>query len=82
MEQVPASDGSAYQEYALTQKGRELIPVVVALRQWGESHLFSRGEKRFQVLDKRTGEPFRVQVHNSKGEILNPNDMKLITVTR
>src|SRR6202040_2140157 len=32
MEQVPASDGSAYQEYALTQKGRELFPVVVALR--------------------------------------------------
>jgi HxlR-like helix-turn-helix len=33
MEQVAASDGSA-QEYALTQKGRELFPVVVALRQW------------------------------------------------
>jgi DNA-binding HxlR family transcriptional regulator len=32
---VPASDGSAYQEYALTQKGRELFPVIVALRQWG-----------------------------------------------
>jgi DNA-binding HxlR family transcriptional regulator len=82
MEQVPASDGSTYQEYVLTKKGRELFPVVVALRQWGESHLFSRGEKRFQVLDKRTGKPFRVQVHNSKGEILNPNDLELITVTR
>jgi HxlR-like helix-turn-helix protein len=32
-EQVPASDGSSYQEYALTQKGRELLPVLVALRQ-------------------------------------------------
>jgi len=47
MEQVPASDGSAYQEYALTQKGRDLFPAIVALRQWGESYLFSRGEKRF-----------------------------------
>jgi DNA-binding HxlR family transcriptional regulator len=82
MEQVPASDGSAYQEYVLTKKGRELFPVVVALRQWGESHLFSRGEKRFQVMDKRTGRPFRVEVHNSKGEILDPNDLELITVTR
>src|SRR6266850_1720793 len=70
LEQVPASDGSAYREYALTPKGRELFPVIVALRQWGESHLFSRGEKRLQVLDKRTGKPFRVQVHNAKGEIL------------
>jgi DNA-binding HxlR family transcriptional regulator len=56
--QVPASDGSAYREYALTQKVRELFPVIVVLRQWGESHLFSRGEKRLQVLDKRTGKPF------------------------
>jgi DNA-binding HxlR family transcriptional regulator len=57
MEQVPGSDGSAYQEYALSQKGRGLFPVIVALRQWGEGHLFSRGEKRLQVLDKRTGKP-------------------------
>src|ERR1700692_3768984 len=82
MEQVPASDGSAYQEYVLTKKGRELFPVVIALRQWGESHLFSRGEKRFQVLDKRTGKPFRVQVHNAKGEIITADDLELGHVTK
>src|SRR6266481_6568857 len=49
MEQVPAANGSAYQEYALTKKGRDLFPVIVALRQWGEGYLFSRGEKRLQV---------------------------------
>jgi DNA-binding HxlR family transcriptional regulator len=80
MEQVPASDGSAYQEYALTQKGRDLFPVIVALRQWGEGHLFSRGEKRLQLLDKRTGKPFRVKVQNAKGEILTANDLELVTV--
>ncbi len=80
MEQVPASDGSAYQEYALTQKGRELFPVIVALRQWGESNLFSRGEKRFQVLDKRTRKPPRLEVQNAKGEILTANDLELVTV--
>ena len=76
----PASDGSAYREYALTPKGRELFPVIVALRQWGESYLFSRGEKRLQVLDKRTGKPFRVQVHNAIGEILTANHLELVTV--
>ncbi len=70
MEQVPASDGSAYREYALTQKGRELFPVVVALRQWGESHLFSRGEKRLQVLDKRTGKPLEWKCKTQKGKPL------------
>ena len=33
MEQVPASDGSAYQGYALTPKGRDLFPVIVAIQQ-------------------------------------------------
>jgi DNA-binding HxlR family transcriptional regulator len=80
MEQVPASDGSAYQEYALTQKGRDLFPVIVALRQWGESYLFSRGEKRLQALDKRSGKPVRVEVRNGKGELLTPTDLELITV--
>jgi DNA-binding HxlR family transcriptional regulator len=80
MEQVPASDGSAYREYALTQKGRDLFPVIVALRQWGESNLFSRGEKRFQVLDKRTRKPPRLEVQNAKGEIVTANDLELVTV--
>src|ERR1700733_4236036 len=80
MERVPASDGSAYQEYALTQKGRDLFPVIVALRQWGESYLFSRGEKRLQALDKRTGKPFRVEVQNANGETLTANDLELVTV--
>ncbi len=80
MEQVPASDGSAYQEYALTRKGRDLFPVIVALRQWGEGYLFSRGEKRLQVLDKRTGKPPRLAVQNAKGEILTANDLELVTV--
>jgi DNA-binding HxlR family transcriptional regulator len=80
MEQVPASDGSAYQEYALTPKGRELFTVIVALRQWGESYLFSRGEKRLQVLDKRTRKPPRLEVQNAKGEIVTANDLELVTV--
>src|SRR5437773_6439490 len=37
LEYGPASDGSAYKEYALTEKGRRLYIILVALRQWGES---------------------------------------------
>lgn len=51
----PASDGSAYQEYVLTPRGESLFPVVVALRQWGEHHLFARGEARSVLLDTDTG---------------------------
>jgi DNA-binding HxlR family transcriptional regulator len=54
---VPASDGSAYQEYVLTPKGEALFPVIVTLRQWGEANLFARGEKHSQLIDRASGKP-------------------------
>lgn len=56
---VPASDGTAYQEYVLTRKGEGLFPVIVMLRQWGEAHLFVRGEKHSVLIDRETGRPVR-----------------------
>jgi DNA-binding HxlR family transcriptional regulator len=35
VEQVPAADGSRHPAYHLTEKGRALGPVVLALRDWG-----------------------------------------------
>ena len=40
----PASDGSAWQEYVLTEKGRALQTVLVALSQWGNEFLFAENE--------------------------------------
>src|ERR1700742_21503 len=57
LETRAASDGTAYQEYVLTAKGESLFSVVVALRQWGEAHLFARGERYSKLIDKRTGKP-------------------------
>ena len=39
LEMKPASDGSAYQEYVITEKGRSLSSIVAALRDWGEKYL-------------------------------------------
>lgn len=33
LDSVPASDGSAYRDYVLTRKGRDLSTVLIALRQ-------------------------------------------------
>jgi DNA-binding HxlR family transcriptional regulator len=59
MDLVPASDGGPYQEYVLTQKGRGLFPVLVALRQWGEDHFFSPEEEHVVLVDKKSGRPVR-----------------------
>lgn len=53
MEMVPASDGTAYQEYVLTEKGKSLWPVLNAIRQRGQQYLFQPGEERTELLDKK-----------------------------
>ena len=81
MEQVPAANGSAYQEYALTKRGRTLLPVVVALRQWGQDHLFASEEKCLQLVDKRSRKPLRrIQVQNADGKLITAKDLDVVTV--
>lgn len=73
LETQDASDGSAYQEYVLTDKGTSLFTVVVALRQWGEQHLFDRGERHSRLIDKRTGKPIpHMAPHGKDGAVLLP----------
>jgi len=77
-----ASDGTAYQEYVLTQQGENLFPVVVALRQWGEHHLFEHGERHSVLIDLRTGKPIPRMVPQAKdGSVLLPAATKVRKVT-
>jgi DNA-binding HxlR family transcriptional regulator len=71
----PASDGSAYKEYVLTEKGREIFPVVVSIRQWGERFLFQPQETRSVLLDNQFGQPLMpLEVRSSNGQKLEPSD--------
>ncbi len=53
LELIPASDGSAFQEYVLTEKGRDLHVIIVALWQWGEKHTFEPGELKASMVDSK-----------------------------
>jgi DNA-binding HxlR family transcriptional regulator len=71
----PASDGSAYKEYVLTDKGREIFPVVVSMRQWGERFLFKPQETRSVLLDNESGQSLMpIDVRSSSGQKLGPSD--------
>ncbi|VVP68116.1 hypothetical protein PS918_00685 [Pseudomonas fluorescens] len=71
----PASDGSAYKEYALTDKGREIFPVIVCMRQWGERFLFQPGETRSVLLDNESRQPLMpMEVRAMNGQKLGPSD--------
>ncbi|MGC0363264.1 DNA-binding HxlR family transcriptional regulator [Rhodococcus sp. 27YEA15] len=73
LETIPATDGSSYQEYVLTEKGRALFPVIAALRQWGDAYLFDDDEVRARLVDRESGRPVaRVEVLAEDGRILGP----------
>lgn len=74
--QQPASDGSAYKEYVLTDKGRSVFPLVVGLRQWGERFLFETGETRSQLVDDREQPLETLQVRAKDGRVLKPEDCR------
>lgn len=53
--------------YSLTPKGEALLPVVLALRQWGEE--WGYGDMRVVLADSRDGKPVRklaVQSHDGR----------------
>ena len=79
LEAGPASDGSAYQVYALTEKGRRLYIVLVALRQWGEGCLFEEGELDLLLVDRKSGKPVKpLELRSQDGRILGPADLLMV----
>ena len=75
---APASDGSAYQEYVLTPKGRGVFPVLVALRQWSEE--FSGEAEGFatRLVDRSKGRPVRkLEIRAEDGRLLADGDTEL-----
>ncbi|MDB5309158.1 MAG: transcriptional regulator [Gemmataceae bacterium] len=76
LEQVPASDGSVHQEYMLTEKGRGLYLVLMAIRQWGEG---CGGKTESVLIDRRDRKPVKpLAFHAHDGRELGPGGMELV----
>ncbi|MFI4989122.1 MAG: winged helix-turn-helix transcriptional regulator, partial [Alphaproteobacteria bacterium] len=78
LERAPASDGSAYREYVLTEKGRGLFIVLVALRQWGSEYFFASDPCGTLLVDRARGRPVgRLALRAEDGRLLGPDDVAL-----
>lgn len=63
-------------EYRLTEKGRDLFPVVVALRQWGDKWNPAPDGQPLDLRDRATGQPVKtVTVQNADGQTLTIRDV-------
>ena len=75
---APASDGSAYQEYLLTPKGRGVFPILVALRQWSEEFDERPEEIATILVDREKGKPVRkLELYSQDGRLLSAGDIAL-----
>jgi DNA-binding HxlR family transcriptional regulator len=71
---APVGTDSAYEQYHLTDKGRDLFMVVLSLRQWGEDHCFRQGERHSILVDSKTGRRIRnMKIVAQNGRSLEPS---------
>ena len=82
MTMAPAADGTSYQEYQLTEKGEALLPVLVAMRQWGERFLFAPGEPHPELIERVSGTRLeKIRVTDVDGRELGVADLALGTAS-
>ena len=78
LKMTAASDGSAYQEYVLTPKGRGVFPILVALRQWSEEFDDHPEQIATILIDRESGRPVRkLELHSQYGRLLGAADTAL-----
>jgi DNA-binding HxlR family transcriptional regulator len=78
----PAADGGAYQDYLLTEKGRAVFPIMVALRQWGEDFAFKPGEATNIMVDAKSGKRIKkLELHAADGTLLHFGDTRIVPST-
>jgi DNA-binding HxlR family transcriptional regulator len=75
LETVPAPGGTR-REYVLTDKGRELGMVLLALRLWGAKWLFE-AHARETLVDRASGEEIGLELRTKDGRRVRPADIGL-----
>ena len=78
LERTPDPEDGRRVIYGLTDKGEALLPVVLALRQWGED--WGHGKTDIVLADRRDGRPIRrLCVQAEDGRRLELEDLMWIT---
>lgn len=78
LERAAAAGDARRVEYRLTDKGRDLFPVLMALREWGDRWVVGAGHAPVMVVDRESAQPVEVRVTNRDGRPLRPADVRMI----
>jgi DNA-binding HxlR family transcriptional regulator len=61
-------------EYRITRKGVGLLPMMVALKTWGDEHV-NGGRGPVSLHDRQTGEEVGIELRSTSGRVVAPNDI-------
>jgi DNA-binding HxlR family transcriptional regulator len=76
LQKVEVGEHGSRCEYRLTDKGRDLFPIVVALRQWGDKWNPAPDQAPLDLRDRETGKPIRrIEVQSVDGQPLSVRDV-------
>jgi len=75
---VPYSERPLRYDYRLTDKGRDLWPVITTMRQWGDKHAAPNGPP-LEIVHRTCGEITQAQLSCSAcGEAMGPRDVRAV----
>mgnify|MGYP001346090859 CR=1 FL=1 len=78
LRKVDVGEHGRHYEYRLTDKGRDLFTVVVALRQWGDKWIPTAAGKSSEIRDRNSGRPIgTVQVCDADGRPIGIREVVL-----
>lgn len=78
LQAVAESENGRVLDYRLTDKGRDLFPIVIALLQWGDRHAPAPEGPPVQIVDRENGRPIAaLQVRSDDGRVLQARDVRV-----
>ncbi len=65
-------------EYQLTPRGKDLVVVITALRQWGDRWIFGEGHEPILVCERTSGRPVgRLRITDQDGTPVRGRDLEM-----
>jgi len=78
LQAVAESENGRVLDYRLTDKGRDLFPVIIAMLQWGDRHAAAPQGPPVQIVDREGGRPIEaLQVRAQDGRVLQARDVRV-----
>lgn len=75
LDRIPCQDDRRKVEYRLTEKGRDLLPAMLALRQWGEKYTMTVPCNPV-LVDARDRQPIApIAIRSADGRVLDWEDL-------